>query len=529
MGAISHITASLLLSWAAPPAAEAVANRAAEPYAGDTLVEVELPDRAAVVTLDALGLDVWTEHPRPGGKAWVRVPVEQAPILAASSLTTRVVVPDLGSWVRAERLRLETEARPIEDGFYLDFRTFDAIDQRLDALVEAHPDRASIVEAGQSLEGRPIRALHIDASPDEDAPAVLIQAGQHAREWIAMSTGICVGERLLARAQSDPEVAQWLDAVEVLVVPVSNPDGYVHSWEAERFWRKNRRGEFGVDTNRNYDLAFGGPGASPEPEAGNYHGEAAFSEPESQAIRDLMGDFPNLISHVDLHSFGQLILHPWGYTSESSSQDELFEMLSLQMSEAMAVAHGTEYIPLQGAELYPAAGTAPDWSYGRLGLYAFTFELRPSSSDEDVGTGFELEPEAIEAVCDETLDGLEVLIRWSAGATPSEPGDDGGFDGGSTSGDATTTGPSTTGDATSSSSSDSSPLTTTDGSTSDASPPPGGTAADGADSTGSGGPEPSAEGMGASGCGCDAKGRPISGLLLLLLGMLVRSRSRKSC
>lgn len=47
--------------------------------------------------------------------------------------------------------------------------------------------------------------------------------------------------------------------------------------------------EYGVDLNRNYgtDWAIGG-GSETGPCAGNFRGEAPFSEPETQAIRDFL-------------------------------------------------------------------------------------------------------------------------------------------------------------------------------------------------------------------------------------------------
>ena len=72
-------------------------------------------------------------------------------------------------------------------------------------------------------------------------------------------------------------------------VPVANPDGYEYSRNKDRMWRKNRRKNEGskcegVDLNRNFGKAYG-TASSKNPCAEDFRGEAAFSEPESAAIR----------------------------------------------------------------------------------------------------------------------------------------------------------------------------------------------------------------------------------------------------
>ena len=60
----------------------------------------------------------------------------------------------------------------------------------------------------------------------------------------------CIADTLIRGYDVDPGITSLLDQVEVLVVPVSNPDGYVHTWTTDRFWRKNRGRPFGIDLNR---------------------------------------------------------------------------------------------------------------------------------------------------------------------------------------------------------------------------------------------------------------------------------------
>ena len=69
--------------------------------------------------------------------------------------------------------------------------------------------------------------------------------------------------------------------------------------QTERLWRKNRSPTSiawcrGVDLNRNFDVNFGGPGASEMSCSEVYSGSNAFSESESQAIARYVVDSRDL-------------------------------------------------------------------------------------------------------------------------------------------------------------------------------------------------------------------------------------------
>jgi predicted deacylase len=402
------------LAWLGQPAEVRPA-----PYADHLLVEVDVPDRASLDRLLATGVDVWLEHPRPGVVPVLVAPEHRA-ALVAGGWTLRVSSVDVQAQVDAETARLaaQTPVVPGGGGFFADFRDRATIDAELDALVVASPELLTSVDIGESLEGRTIRAIRITSAGEDDRPAVLITAGQHAREWIAVSSGMYVIDQLVQRAD-EPEIAAILADVQVFVIPVVNPDGYEYSWTDERYWRKNRRGGVGVDTNRNFGYGWGGEGSSDAPEDENYRGEAAFSEPESATVRDFVVAHPELVAHLDLHSYGQLVLYPWGHIFENAPDDAQLTATATVIANEMEL-FGTSYTPLQGVQLYPAAGNVIDWTYGEAGLHSMTMELRPN--DEEVN--FLLPPGQIVPVGDEVMAGLMVLLGYAQGELP-DPTDGG--------------------------------------------------------------------------------------------------------
>lgn len=412
--------------------ASATATAAPRSHHGDALVRVEAPP----ATVEALGLDVWT-HGAAEPSVLARVTLQQRALLDASGLDYVVVHPDLGPQVEAERLRL-LAAPPVHGGldpaYHQDYRSFEAVLARLAALVANDPVRVTHVDLGLSLEGRLLRGVRITNPGADDRPVVVVQACQHAREWISVAATMFAAEQF-ATAAAGSELDVLLDQVELVVVPVANPDGYAYSWDVDRYWRKNRRDGYGVDTNRNWSVAWGGEGASPDPAAENYHGADPFSEPEPAAMRDFVTGEPGVVAMLDVHSYGQLVLYPWGYAVADSEDHALFVGLAADIADAMTAQHGQTYVPLQSAELYPAAGNTADWAYGTHGIYAMGLELRPAQEEDG---GFVLPPSAIEPTGDEVLHAITQLIDAAVELGPGEPGDGGSSTGAG--GDETTAG-----------------------------------------------------------------------------------------
>jgi carboxypeptidase T len=186
-----------------------------------------------------------------------------------------------------------------------------------------------------------------------------------------------------------------------------NPDGHEYTRTDDRLWRKNRRpnpdGSFGVDPNRNYGYMWGTLNintSSHVPSDDTYVGPHAFSEPETCAIRNLIGRelFHGVITY---HSFSQLILYPWGYTDRPiTDPDDHDRMVKLaqRMRELIFAVHDTSYTPQQSSQLYPTAGDTTDWTYGVYQIPSLTIELRPRTHLEG---GFILPPEQIQPTWEE--------------------------------------------------------------------------------------------------------------------------------
>lgn len=289
----------------------------------------------------------------------------------------------------------------------------------LSDLATAHPGLARVTTIGTSHNGSPIKALKISdnvATDETDEGDVLFVAAHHAREWISVEMALYLAEQILTQYSTNPQLQADVDNLEIWIIPVVNPDGFAYTWSPTgyRFWRKNRRnngdGTFGVDLNRNWGYEWGlSSGSSGTTSDDTYRGPAAFSEPEVSALRTFVNGLDNLKTMLTYHSFSELFLRPWGYTTSDAPGEETLRQLALRSINVIQAVHGHAYTETIG---YTAAGETTDWFWGEHRISAFTPELRPASGGLE---GFDPPPTEILPSNEENLPAALALIH-DAGA-----------------------------------------------------------------------------------------------------------------
>ncbi|KAI9599066.1 hypothetical protein BDF19DRAFT_419370 [Syncephalis fuscata] len=157
--------------------------------------------------------------------------------------------------------------------------------------------------------------------------------------------------------------------LEFVIVPVCNPDGYVFTWSSNRLWRKNREGiqngrTYGVDINRNWPDHWGARGSSTNPSAEDYRGPSAGSTREVQALTTAYIKTPNIVSAVDLHSYSQLVLRSYGWTTAIPQDESRLAKVGQQFADDIRAQSGKEYTSQRSVELYVTSGEVTDWWYG---------------------------------------------------------------------------------------------------------------------------------------------------------------------
>lgn len=315
----------------------------------------------------------------------------------------------------------ELETASTADTFYGGYLTVAGIYQRLEETAAAYPGIAELVDYGDSyskmvggvsvaggyeLAGYDLLAFRITneaiAGPK---PVLVLMAGIHAREIATPEIAMRFADWLTQNYERDADATWLVDQHEIWVLPTVNPDGH---WYVELgtqagdgdepwLWRKNGHAygtaawpptvldHYGVDLNRNFDFRWGTQGVEWYSGSQTYPGPEAASEPETQALQQLLG---NIFSaeqgpqdsepasgaaggiFISLHQHGELVLWPWWDTDAAAPDGSGLEAIGRKF------ASYNGYIAGPGAAtLYYASGTADDWTYGTLGVPSFTFEM----------------------------------------------------------------------------------------------------------------------------------------------------------
>ena len=219
------------------------------------------------------------------------------------------------------------------------------------------PSIVSVFSIGKSYQGRDIWMAKVsdNVADDEAEPEVLVDALHHAREHLTTEQALALLRWLTTGYGSDATVTRLVDTRETFIIFALNPDGmrYDLTGDPYRAWRKNRQKDASgnamyTDLNRNYDYRFGCCGGS----SGNrssitYRGPRAFSAPETRALRDfvnsrVIGGVQQIRTHVTLHTNGELILWPYGYTKTNIPRDltKTDQATFLALGRAMAARNG---------------------------------------------------------------------------------------------------------------------------------------------------------------------------------------------
>ncbi|KAI4585077.1 hypothetical protein MJG53_006611 [Ovis ammon polii x Ovis aries] len=299
-------------------------------------------------------VDFWRGPARPSLPVDMRVPFSELKdikaYLESHGLAYNIMIKDIQVLLDEEREAM-AKSRRLERSTssfsYSSYHTLEEIYTWIDNFVTEHSDIVSKLQIGHSFENRSILVL-----------------------------------KIVSEYGKDRIVTDVLNAMDVFLEIVSNPDGFAYTHSMNRLWRKNkssRPGTFciGVDLNRNWKSGFGGNGSNNNPCSETYHGPSPQSEPEVAAVVDFIMSHGNVKALISIHSYSQMLMYPYGHSLEPvSNQEELYH-LAKDAVQALYEVHGIEYIYGSiSTTLYVASGITVDWAYDSGIKYSFSFELR---------------------------------------------------------------------------------------------------------------------------------------------------------
>jgi hypothetical protein len=365
-------------------------------YTNHKLVDIEIKNEADVQTYknfsEANQIDTWGSVKIGTVKA--RITPELAPQLKDKlSLPFKVVQENLQTLIDAEKVTAESRSGALADPFHNSFHTTNEIYSFMDGLIAKSNGLATSITVGQTYQGKTIRGVKITTPGGANKKSFIMHAGIHAREWITVSTASYLMDQLITQSSSNPDLKLLVDTFEVIIIPVLNVDGYDYTRQ-NRMWRKNLQPNpgsscQGVDLNRNWNYQWGGAGKNPCGD--DYQGSSAFNTPETKAISSFLSQ-RSPVAYIDIHSFGQLWMHPYGYTCSAPPDNAKFTELGRIATGAMVKAGGPQF--KYGTicnTIYQASGSSVDWGYAVPKIkYPYAVELKDTGAN-----GFVMPPSAI--------------------------------------------------------------------------------------------------------------------------------------
>ncbi|OYD07963.1 M14 family metallopeptidase [Paludifilum halophilum] len=277
-----------------------------------------------------------------------------------------------------------------------EYHNYDEMVAEIQRTAREHPDLVKTFSIGQSYEGRELWAAKISDNPDrdEDEPEVLFVGQHHAREHLTVEMALYILKLYTDSYGSDSRITDLVDSREIFVVFSVNPDGseYDIRDDSYSYWRKNRQPNggsryIGTDLNRNFGYKWGCCGGSSGwPSSETYRGDSPFSAPETARLRDfiqsrVVDGEQQIKTAITFHTYSELILWPYGYTYDDTPSDMSADDYAVFETMGRAMGRTNGYTAQQSSDLYITDGDMVDWAYGDQGIFAFTFEMYPKTSN----------------------------------------------------------------------------------------------------------------------------------------------------
>ncbi len=284
-------------------------------------------------------------------------------------------------------------AFPAADSNYHDYGEVTA---ETASIAAAYPSLVTRQSIGTTYQGRTIYALKVsdNVATDEAEPEVLFTSNQHAREHLTVEMAMYLLNELTSKYATDSRIKNVVDSREIWIIPTVNPDGaeFDVSTGSYALWRKNRQpnagsSAIGTDLNRNWGFQWGCCGGSSGTfSSETYRGASAFSAPETQRVRDFVlsrriGGVQQIKTGIDFHTYSELVLWPYGYTTADTTPTMTADVRNAFATLGQNLAGTNGYTPEQASDLYIADGAIDDWLWGNQGIFGYTFEMYPVSSN----------------------------------------------------------------------------------------------------------------------------------------------------
>ena len=221
------------------------------------------------------------------------------------------------------------------------------IETYLRSVASALPAIATYKVLGQSVQGRDLPYLIMNATCQASPPAIFANGTHHGDEPASTEAVLAIPDYLLRKSTTDASVQSLLETYAFYVLPLVNPDGFALN---------TRENAAGVDINRDYSYPLRSDADS-------------FKTVEARLVKGLQ-ESVGFHAAVAYHSGAQEVIWPWCYTGDATLDAGFFTAAGQKTAQAMNFT-----IYQQSYDDYPTQGEYIDFAYWRNHTLPATFEV----------------------------------------------------------------------------------------------------------------------------------------------------------
>ncbi|MDO9548317.1 MAG: M14 family zinc carboxypeptidase [Candidatus Marinimicrobia bacterium] len=196
-----------------------------------------------------------------------------------------------------------------------------------------YPGICRIDSIGRSVEGRAIlfAVISDNVHSEEAEPEVMYSSTMHGDETTGYVLMLRLIDYLLTNYQSDVQVSNLVDNLEIWINPLANPDGTYYSGNST-VYGATRYNANGVDLNRNF----------PNPQDGD-HPDGNLWQPETVAMLEL-AERQNFVLSANFHGGAELLNYPWDTWKRRHADDEWLIRLCRQYADTVQANSPAAYM-----------------------------------------------------------------------------------------------------------------------------------------------------------------------------------------
>jgi hypothetical protein len=334
------------------------------PFSDRYPAEITLTSAEMMDTLIELRIDVENVRPLDPDKGFPPpgAPFETLIATVYVSPSEATLLERLGLQVRPipnESLRAFHEYGP-GSGAPDAWPTYEDFVMRMQGIANDYPNLVQMISIGQSVQGRDIWALKITDNPlvEEDEPEFKYSSTIHGNEGVGTETTIRLAELLSSSYGVDPDLTELVDEMEIWLVPIHNPDGYVAG---------SRFNAHGIDLNRDFPDRMTDPVDDP-----------TGREPETQAFM-YFGYDHRFVMGANYHTGTLVVNVPWDSVPtppDYAPDDAIFMEYGVGYAQRNPMIWAGPFPNgiTRGWEWYIIRGGMQDWAYHWQGEHHVTIE-----------------------------------------------------------------------------------------------------------------------------------------------------------